>query len=113
MVLADQVQSIVRSLGWRSAILAARPLAPGAMSADLGTGVLSRHIGRLSCRAAVLDQPKERHPRNRVLGFARNFAGPAGDCRGQFSEWRVTRALSDFQSGSAVLRDENQTAAVD
>jgi hypothetical protein len=28
----------------------ARPFVPGAMSADLGTGALSRHIGRLVCR---------------------------------------------------------------
>jgi hypothetical protein len=48
-----------------------------AMSADLGTGALRRHIGSLY-GAAVLDQPRELHPRNRVLGLARNFAGGRG-----------------------------------
>jgi hypothetical protein len=52
-------------------------------------GSLCRNIGRQFSRAAMLDQPGERNPRNRVLGLARDSpAVEAGDCRGPISERR-------------------------
>jgi hypothetical protein len=86
--------------------LAARPIAPGAMRTDLSTGALSRHIGRQFSRAAVLDQPGERNPRNRVLGLARDSpAVEAGDCRGPISERRCyPNRSSQWRAGNVGKR---------
>jgi hypothetical protein len=64
------------------------------MSADLGTGALSRHIGSLVLSGrAVPEQPRQRHPRDRVLGPGGGVspALDAGGCRGQFPLNAVNR----------------------
>jgi hypothetical protein len=72
-----------------SGCLAARPLAPGAMTADLGSAALSRHIGSLFCRAAVPTRRESDVPdrsRSLVLGEfswlieCQQFAGPISEC---------------------------------
>ena len=53
---------------------------PDAMTADLGSGALSRHIASLFCRAPCPTKAKGATPRNRVLGLAR-LAGPISERR--------------------------------